>query len=103
MGAAKAVPQVMRHLANADFMRRAAKVKEAVVYAAAATHQHIAGDAGVKTAGDQRQHVFLGANRETANTFITPFDQQQAIIFHFQMHRHIRVSELHARRFNMLI
>ena len=103
MRTAEAVPQVVRNLTNADFMRRAAKVKEAVVYAAAATHQHIAGNAGVETTGDQRQHVFLGANRETANTFITPFYQQQTIVLDFEIDGHIRVGQLHARRFNMLV
>ena len=39
-------------------MGGAAKVKEAVMNAAAAAHQHVAGDAGVKAAGDQRQHIF---------------------------------------------
>src|SRR5690606_21243217 len=79
VGAAKAFPQVVRYMTHADFMRRAAQVKEAVVYAAAATHQHIAGHAGVETAGDQRQHIFLGADGIAADTFIAAFYQQQAI------------------------
>ena len=56
-------------------MGGAAKVKEAVMNAAAAAHQHVAGDAGVKAAGDQRQHIFLGADRETADAFIAAFHQ----------------------------
>ena len=84
-------------------MRRAAEVKEAVMHAAAATHQHIAGNAGVETTGNERQHIFLGTNRETANTFIATFNQQETIVFHFQMDSDIRVSQLHARGLNMLI
>ncbi|CZV49493.1 Uncharacterised protein [Enterobacter hormaechei] len=101
--AAEAVPQVMRHLTYADFMRRAAQVKEAVVHAAATTHQHIAGHAGVEPAGDQRQHIFLSADRETANTFITTLDQQQAIVFDLKVNGDVRVSQAHARRFNVLV
>ena len=93
----------MRHLTHANFMRRAAKVKEAVMHAAAATHQHIAGNAGVETTRNERQHIFLGADRETANTFVAAFNQQQTIVFHFQMDSHFRIGQLHARGFNMLI
>ena len=103
MRTAEAVPQIVRHLTNADFMGRAAEVKETVVNAAATTHQHIAGNAGVEAAGDQRQYVFLGPDRETADPFVTAFDQQQTIIFHFQMHSNVWIGQLHARRFNMLI
>ena len=103
VGAAKAVPQIMRHLTHANFMRRAAEVKEAVMHAAAATHQHITGNTGVKTTGNERQHIFLGADRETANTFVAAFNQQQTIVFHFQMDSHFRIGQLHARGFNMLI
>ena len=93
----------MRYLTHANFMRRAAKVKEAVMHAAAATHQHITGNAGVETTGNERQHIFLGADRETANTFVAAFNQQETIVFHFQMDSHIRIGQLHARGFNMLI
>ena len=103
VGAAKAVPQIMRHLTHANFMRRAAEVKEAVMHAAAATHQHITGNTGVETTGNERQHIFLGADRETANTFVAAFNQQETIVFHFQMDSHIRIGQLHARGFNMLI
>ena len=103
VGATEAVPQVVRHLTHADFVRRAAQVEEAVMHAAAATHQHIAGDAGVEAAGDQGQYVFLGANREAADTFIAPFHQQQAIVFDLQVNRHFRVRQAHARRLNVLV
>ena len=93
----------MRHLTNTDFMRCAAEVKEAVMYAAAATHQHVAGHARVETTGDQRQYVFLRTNRETANTFITAFNQQQTVVFDFKINRHVRLRQLHARGFNMLV
>lgn len=73
------------------------------MHAAAAAHQHIAGNAGVETAGNERQHVFLGADRETADTFVAPFNQQQAIVFDLEVNRHIRVGQLHSRRFNMLV
>ena len=73
------------------------------MHAAAATHQHIAGNTGVETAGDQRQHIFLGADRETANTFVAAFDQQETIVLNFQMDSHIRIGQLHARGLNMLI
>jgi hypothetical protein len=63
----------VRHLTNANFMRGAAKVKETVVHATAATHQHVAGDAGVEAAGNQRQHIFLRADRETTDAFVAPF------------------------------
>ena len=101
--AAEAVPQVMRHLTYADFVRRAAQVKEAVVHAAAATHQHIAGNAGVEPAGDQRQHIFLRADREAANTFITALNQQQAIVFDLKINGNVRISQTHARRLNVLV
>ena len=103
MGAAEAVPQIVRNLTDADFMRGAAEVEKAVVYAAAATHQHIAGDAGVEAAGNKRQHIFLSTDWEAANTFIAPFHQQQTIVFNFQVNRHVRVGELHASRFDMLV
>ncbi len=103
MRATVAVPQIMRHLTNADFMRGAAEVKEAIVYAAAATHQHVAGHPGVETTGDQRQDVFLRTNRETANTFIAAFNQQQTVVFDFKIYRYIRFRQLHARGFNMLV
>ncbi len=103
VGAAKTVPQIMRHLTHANFMRRAAKVKETVMHAAAATHQHITGNTGVETTGNERQHVFLGADRETANTFVAAFNQQETIVFHFQMDSHFRIGQLHARGLNMLI
>ena len=103
VGAAEAVPQVMRHLTNADFVRRAAQVEEAVVHAAAATHQHIAGDAGVEAAGDQGQNIFLSPDREAADTFITAFHQQQAIVFDLQINGHVRVGQTHARRLNVLV
>lgn len=93
----------MRHLTYADFVRRAAQVEEAVVYATAATHQHIAGDAGVEAAGDQGQHVFLGADREAANTFVTAFYQQQAIVFDLEINGHVRVGQTHARRLDVLV
>lgn len=93
----------MRNLADANLMGGAAKVKEAVMNAAAAAHQHVAGDAGVKAAGDQRQHIFLGADRETADAFIAAFHQQQAIVFNLEIDGDVRVGQLHARRFNMLI
>ena len=103
MRTTEAVPQVMRHLANADFMRCAAKVKEAIVYTAAATHQHVAGYTRVETAGNQRQYVFLRPNRETTNTFIAAFNQQQTVVFDFKINGHIRLRQLHACRFNMLV
>ena len=103
VGATKTVPQIMRHLTNTNFMRRAAEIKEAVMHAAAATHQHITGNTGVETTGNERQHIFLGADRETANTFVAAFNQQQTIVFHFQMDSHFRIGQLHARGFNMLI
>ena len=93
----------MRHLTYANFMRRAAKVKETVMHAAAATHQHITGNTGVETTGNERQHIFLGADRETANTFVAAFNQQETIVFHFQMDSHFRIGQLHARGLNMLI
>lgn len=93
----------MRDTADANLMGGAAKVKEAVVHAAAAAHQHVAGDAGVKAAGNQRQHIFLRADRETADTFIAAFHQQQAIVFNLKIDGNVRVGQLHARRFNMLI
>ena len=93
----------MRHLTNTNFMRRAAEIKEAVMHAAAATHQHIAGNSGVETTGNKRQHIFLGADWESANTFVTTFDQQETIVFNFQMDSHIRIGQLHSRGFNMLI
>lgn len=73
------------------------------MHAAAATHQHITGNTGVETTGNERQHIFLGADRETANTFVAAFNQQETIVFHFQMDSHIRIGQLHARGFNMLI
>ncbi|MNP17068.1 hypothetical protein D3C76_1094880 [compost metagenome] len=93
----------MSHLTHANFVRRAAEVKEAVVHAAAATHQHIAGNTRVETAGDQRQHIFLSPNREAADTFIAAFHQQQAVVFDFQINGHFRVGQTHARRLNVLI
>ena len=84
-------------------MRCPAKVEEAVVHAAAATHQHVAGHAGVETTGDQRQYVFLRTNGETANTFIAAFNQQQTVVFDFKINRHVRLRQLHARGFNMLV
>ena len=93
----------MRHLTNADFMRRAAQVKEAVVHAAAATHQHVAGDTGVEAARDQRQHIFLRADRETTNTFITTLNQQQTIVLDLKINGNVRVSQAHARRLNVLV
>ncbi len=80
-----------------------AKIKEAVMYAAAATQQHIAGDAGVKATGNQRQHIFLRADRETAQTFVARSHQRQTILFNFKIHRHVRVFKLHAGAFNMLV
>ena len=71
--------------------------------ATAAAHQHIAGNAGVEAAGDQRQDIFLGADRETADTFITTFHQQQAIVFDLQVNRHVRVRQTHARRLDVLV
>ncbi len=103
MRATKAVPQIMRHLTNADFMRCAAEIKEAVVHTATATHQHIAGHAGVETTGNQRQYIFLRPDRETANTFIAAFNQQQTVVFDFKINRHVRLRQLHARGFNMLV
>ncbi|MNC17485.1 hypothetical protein D3C75_653660 [compost metagenome] len=45
----------------------------------------------------------MRANRETTDTFITPFHQQQAIVFNFQINGHIRLSQFYTRRFNVLI
>jgi Cyanate permease len=87
----------------ASTMRCTTQIEEAVVYAATATHQHVAGNARIEPAGDQRQHVFLSADRETANTFVTAFDQQQAIVFDLQIHGHVRVSQTYARSFHVLV
>ncbi len=86
----------MRHRANADFMRRAAKVKEAG--SVRGSHQHIAGDAVESKPPEISDSTSSRANRETANTFITPLDQQQAIIFHLPDAPSHPGSELHARR-----
>ncbi len=93
----------MGHLTYANFMRRAAEVKEAVVHTAAAAHQHIAGNTGVETAGNQRQHIFLSTDWEAANTFVAAFYQQQAVVLDFQINGHFRVGQTHTRRFNVLI
>ncbi len=103
MRAAEAVPDIVRDLTHADFMRCAAEIKEAVVYAAAAAQQHIAGDARVESARDQRQHIFLRADREAAQPLIAPGDQQQAIVLDFEMHGNVRLVELHLRAGDMLI
>ncbi len=101
--AAKAAPQIVRHLANADFMSRTAQVEEAVMHATAATHQHVAGYAGIEAAGNQRQHIFLGADGEATLAFVTGFHQQQAIVFDFEIDRDIRVLQFYFRGFDMLI
>ncbi len=73
------------------------------MHAAAATHQHVAGDAGVEAARDQRQHIFLRADRETTNTFITTLNQQQTIVLDLKINGNVRVSQAHARRLNVLV
>lgn len=84
-------------------MRRTAQIKETVMHTAAATNQHIAGYARIETAGNQRQHIFLRTDREAANAFITAFDQQQTVLFDFQMNRYLRRGEVNARTFDVLI
>ncbi|MNC72578.1 hypothetical protein D3C75_1236480 [compost metagenome] len=51
--AAEAVPQIVGNLLDANFVRRATQIKEAIMYATATAHQHIAGNTRVKTAGNQ--------------------------------------------------
>ncbi len=93
----------MCDLTNANLMRGAAQVKEAIMHAATATHQHIAGDAGIESARDQRQHIILRANREAANAFITAVDQHQAIVIDLKVDRFLRMVKLNRCALDMLI
>ncbi|UMX69375.1 hypothetical protein MJ560_06595 [Klebsiella pneumoniae] len=95
----------MRNLADANLMGGTAEVKNAVMNAAAAAHPACSWRRRSQKPPEISDSTSSWVPiQETADAFIAAFHRQRAIVFNLEIDDgDVRVSQLHARRFNMLI
>ncbi len=96
VGGAETVPQVIGHLLDADLVSGAAQIEEAVVHPAAALDELEGGHAGVKPAGEQAQHIFLGGDGHAAQALMDGADDEELLAIDLEVDLHVRVLEAHA-------
>ena len=103
VGGAETVPQVIGHLLDADLVGRTTKIEEAVVHPAATLDELERSHAGVKTAGEQTQHIFLGRDGHAAQTLMNSTDDKELLAVDLEVDLHIRVLEAHTIAFAVLV
>ncbi len=91
------------HLLDADLVGGATEVKEAVVHAAATLDELVGGHPGVKAAGEQAQHVFLGGDRHAAEPLVDGADDEQLLAVDLEVDLHVRVFQAHAVALAVLV
>ena len=68
-----------------------AQIEEAIMHPAATLDELIRSNAGIETAGDQAQHIFLGRQRVTAESGMDVGNQVQLVILNLQIDLQIRI------------
>ena len=96
VGRAEAVPQVIGHLLDADLVSGPTQIEEAVVHPAAPLDELEGGHTGVKTTGDEAQHIFLSGDGHAAQALMDGADDEELFAVDLEVDLHIRVLEAHA-------